>query len=436
MITKDALEELADEMMRLLAEGGPWDGVLMALHGAAVAEHLADVDGYLLRRARETVGPDVPIGTAMDLHANISPAMVKHSDVLVTYRTNPHVDARERAIEVAELIIGAARGQIRPVQALQQLPAAINILCQNTGTPPMRDVLADLAATMAVPGVLTATVAEGYPYADVPEMGMAVVVVTDGDRDAAHAHARQLAGKVWARRAQFDAAAASVEDALRRGATAERGPVLLLDVGDNIGGGSPGDSVVILSAAIRLGIPGVLSIIADPEAARACETAGVGAQVALTIGAKTDPDVGPPLAVSGTVRALHDGVWEDTGPTHTGTRHYDAGPSAAVDLDGGQILILCSRVVMPASPGQLTSLGIDPAGVAVIVAKGVHSPLAGYGPLAADVIQVDTPGVTAASLSRLTYRNRRQPLFPFEPEAAYAPPGGPASPAGEPAEAA
>jgi microcystin degradation protein MlrC len=218
-----------------------------------------------------------------------------------------------------------------------------------------------------------------------------------------------------------------VEDALRQGATAERGPVLLLDVGDNIGGGSPGDSVVILSAAIRLGIPGVLAIIADPEAARACETAGVGAQVALTIGAKTDPDVGPPVAVSGTVRTLHDGVWEDTGPTHTGARHYDAGASAAVDLKGGQILILCSRVVMPASPGQLTSLGIDPAGVAVIVAKGVHSPLAGYGPLAAEVIQVDTPGVTAANLSRLTYRNRRRPLLPFEPEAAYPPPGGPSA---------
>lgn len=418
-ITVTALHPLADEMVAALAANGPFDGVLAALHGAAVAEDVLDVDGWLLGRFRETVGPDVPIGVSLDLHANVSAAMCAHSDVLNTYRTNPHVDAREVAAEVAELVIRTARGEIRPTQAFEPVPAAINILCQNTGEPPMRDVLADARATMAEPGVLSVTVAEGYPYADVPEMGMAVVVVTDDDPDAAARHAKALAAKVWARRADFDTDAPDAVEAVRLAAEAPRGPVLLLDVGDNIGGGSPGDSVVLLNAAREAGLADLLTIVYDPVSATRADAAGIGVRVALEIGARIDPATGPPVAATATVLALHDGVHEATEPVHAGMSSFDGGRTAAVRLDSGQTVILTSKVVPPFSTATLATVGLAPGDFAAIVAKGVHSPLAGYLPHVSDVIRVDTPGVTSADPRRFAHRHRRRPMFPFEPETTY-----------------
>ncbi len=418
-ITADALETLADELVELLDRHGPWDGVLAALHGAAVAEHRLDVDGHLLRQIRVAVGPETVIGTTLDLHANLTPAMCAYADVLNTYRTNPHVDARDRAEEMAALVVRAARGEIRPAQSLVQVPAVIDILAQNTAEPPMRDILADLGTVLAEPSVLTASVTEGYPYADVPEMGMAALVVSDADPDAARTWAQWLATQVWARRTSFTGTANDVASALDRVARSSKRPFLLLDVGDNIGGGAPGDSVVIVAAARQLGLTGVLSIVADADAALRCHSAGVGGRVDLLLGGRTDPGTGPPLAASGVVRRLHPGRYEDAGPTHAGQRYFDAGPTAVVDLDEGQTLVLTCRAVMPSSLAQLTSLGLDPSAYRAIVAKGVHSPLAAYGPVAAEVIRVDTPGVTSADLRRFHYSRRRYPLWPFERNTAF-----------------
>ena len=193
VITADAFGARVDEIEALLREHGPFDGILAALHGAAVAEGCGDVDGFVLRRIREVVGPDVPIGAALDLHANVSAEMCAHADVLNTYRTNPHLDARETGLEIARLVVGAARREVTPVVAHVSLPLVVNILRQNTNEPPMSDLLELAAEVRAVPGVLTASVIEGFPYADVAEMGMSVVVVTDGDPGLATRCAERLA---------------------------------------------------------------------------------------------------------------------------------------------------------------------------------------------------------------------------------------------------
>jgi microcystin degradation protein MlrC len=403
-ITAEALHTLADELVALLASGGPWDGVLAALHGAAVAEDCDDVDGYLLERFRSVVGAGTPIGAALDLHANVSQRMAEHADLLVTYRTNPHVDAKERALEVAALVVAAARGEVVPTQVLVTVPAVIDILRQNTDASPMREILGALSRTLDTPGVLTASVAEGYPYADVPELGMSVVVVADGDAGLARREADALARFVLDRRAALRGQALAVPEAVRRARGAAAGPVLLLDVGDNIGAGAPGDSVVLLDAARHLGLRNLLCILDDPDAVARCWQAGVGTRVELRLGARWDPSVGPPLEAFGTVRGLSLGRYEDAGATHAGQRHFDSGRTAVVALDEGQTVVLTSRPVMPSALAQLTSLGLDPVSFQAIVAKGVHSPLAAYGPIATEVLFVDTPGVTSADLGRFTYR--------------------------------
>lgn len=421
--TRGCYETCAQELLEALSEHGPFDGVLADLHGAAVAEHLADVDGELLRRMRELLGTGVPIGVSLDLHANISAQMCQFATVLNCYRTNPHVDAHLVAREIAELVIRTARGQIRPTMAFEPLPAVINMLCQNTDTEPMTSILHDLQEVRNTPGVLSASVAQGYPYGDVPELGMSVVVVTDDDPKGAARHALRLAEQVWARRADFTNTAPDADQAIAQAVAAEatRTPVLLLDVGDNIGGGAPGDSVVLLQAARRAGLQSLLIIVADPGAAADCHAAGTGARLTLSVGGHTDPETGPPVHASATVLALHDGLYRTAGPVHAGMRDFDAGPSAAVRLDTGQTVILTSRPTLPLSPDQLTTLGLRPQEFSAIVAKGVNSPLAGYGPHVAQTLLVDTPGVTGADLSRFIYRHRRRPLFPFEPDAPYPP---------------
>lgn len=418
-ITSDAFERMVGEMLDLLAKHGPWDGVLLAQHGAAVSEEYHDADGETVARVRALVGPDVPIGLTLDLHTNLTEKMVANSTATVLYRTNPHLDARPRARECAEIIYRTIKGEVRPVQALETPPLVINILKQYTGEEPMLSVVRDVETVLGWPGMLSASVAEGYPYADVPEMGMAFLAVHDGDAAAAREAARWVARRAWDRRAEFVGEAPSASEALRAAAAAPKGPVVLMDVGDNIGGGSPGDSTILLAEARRQGIRSYLQTLYDPEAVAACVAAGVGSDLTLRVGGKTDDMHGSPVEVTGHVRLISDGKFEDTRPTHGGARYFDGGTTAVLETTDGHTLVLTSRLIGNTSIEQMYSLGIRPETKQVVVAKGVISPRPAYAPIAAQIVLVNTPGVTTADLSRFTYHQRRRPLFPFEPEAEY-----------------
>jgi microcystin degradation protein MlrC len=420
-ITEEAFEHLVRRMIAALVDGGPWDVVLLALHGAAVAAHQLDADGEIIARVRAAIGPDVVVGVALDMHANVSRRMIEHCDVLNTYLTNPHVDARERAREIADLALATARGSVRPVIRIETPPLVIGILQQGTSDFPMRHLI-DLAAQLGErDGVLSVSVVEGFPYADVPEMGMSFLAVTDGDDALASDIAARLAREAWELRNEFVGAAVDVDAALRRAAASPARPVVLLDVGDNVGGGSPADSTHVLAAAQRLGVRDLFHSLCDPPAVERCTRAGVGATVAMRVGARTDDLHGEPVHVTGRVRHLDDGRFEDPGVVHGGFRFFDAGPRALIETDDGHFLLLTSRPMGNTSRAELTSVGLIPEDLQVIVAKGVQSPRGAYEPIAAEMIQLSTPGCTSADLSALTYRHRRRPMFPFEPEATYAP---------------
>jgi microcystin degradation protein MlrC len=417
-ITRDAFERIVGEMLNLLRDHGPWDGVLLALHGAAVSEQYPDVDGEIAARVRALVGPNVPIGLAIDMHANISAKMVDNVTATVVYRTNPHLDPRPRARECADIIVRTIRGEIHPVQALEMPPVAINIVKQFTGEEPMRSLVTDVDEALRRPGMLSASVAEGYPYADVAEMGMSFLTVHDGDVSVARQTAEWLASRAWKRRAEFVGDTPSPEEALRS-AMAAPGPVVLMDVGDNIGGGSPGDSTVLLAEAQRLGVRRYLQTLFDPEAVAACIAAGVGQTVSLRVGAKTDDMHGQPVEVAGRVRVISDGRFEEPTPTHGGFRFFDGGTTVVLDTIDQHTLVLTSRLVGNTSIQQMYATGVRPETYQVVVAKGVVSPRPAYEPIAAQIVLVNTPGVTTSDLSRFEYRRRRRPLYPFEHDAIY-----------------
>lgn len=418
-ITVEAFETLVGEMLEQLEQHGPWDAVLLALHGAAVSEVHRDVDGEILERVRRTIGHALPIGVTLDMHANVSTRMIELPTIVNTYMTNPHLDARIRARQLADLLFRAVRGEIRPVTAIESPPLIVNILRQGTSDSPMRELVALATEAATRPGVLSVSVAEGFAYADVEEMGMSFFAVTDGDVELARSIARELADAAWARRHDLQGNGVPIDDALLLAARADAGPVVLLDVGDNVGGGSPADSTHVLAAAQRLGVRGLFHSLCDPASVDSCHDAGLGAVVSLDVGGKTDLLHGAPVSIRGVVSHLDDGRFEETGPTHGGKRFFDVGRRAVVRTEDDHTILLSSRPLGNTSRQELMSAGIDALTQPIIVAKGVQSPRAAFEPIAAQMIQLNSPGCTSADVTVLTYEHRRRPMFPYEPETTY-----------------
>jgi microcystin degradation protein MlrC len=249
-------------------------------------------------------------------------------------------------------------------------------------------------------------------------MGAAAVVVTNGSAELARNLVADLAADWWRNREQFRGKLIPVDEAVAQAARLEP-PVCLLDMGDNVGGGSPGDGTVLLHALHRAGVGPAFVCLYDPQACNVAAAAGY-AKVRLRVGGKTDGRHGEPFEAEFTVRGLHNGRFEEAEPRHGGFRTFDQGITAVADTSGVTVM-LTSRRMAPFSIGQLTSCGIDPAHFRVLVAKGVHAPVAAYAPVCKHLIRVDTPGITSADLSRLEFRNRRRPMFPFEADTQWEP---------------
>lgn len=190
-------------------------------------------------------------------------------------------------------------------------------------------------------------------------------------------------------------------------------------VAGEIGGGSPADSAILLAEARRLGVRSYLQTLFDPEAVSRCVAAGVGSTLTLRVGAKTDRLHGDPVEVTGRVRLISDGQFEERRPIHGGGRYFNAGTTVVLETTDDHTLVLTSRRIGNTSIEQMYSLGIRPEWKQVVVAKGVVSPRPAYEPIAAQIILVNTPGVTTSDLSFFSYHRRRRPLFPFEQDAAY-----------------
>lgn len=409
-----------DLMAELLAEHGPFDGVLLSVHGAFVTESAADGDAAVAARVREVVGPDVVIGAAIDMHANLDFGLVEHADLVFPYQTNPHVDAAQRARECRDLMVEMITGGWRPALVLEQIPLVVTITKQDTDTEPMASLLAYSRELEAEDGVLDVSILEGFPYADVPFVGMSVLVTHRHGTEAATEVARRMAARIWQEREALQGSGVPIPEAVAQAAASERQPVLLLDVGDNIGGGGPADSTALLAELIAQRVDRSLAIIFDDDAVAALADAQVGDRVEVTAGARRPESAGEPLLLRGTLVGRGDGKYSEPKMSHGGIRDFDAGEQVAIKLDEGPTVILTSIRVQPTTAYQLPNVGLDPASFAVITAKGVNGPRAGYREVCREFIEADTPGITRSSVTGFEYVHRRKPMYPYEPETTYA----------------
>lgn len=416
-LTRDCYETIASEILADADKAGPLDAVLLNLHGAMVAEHVFDGEGELLARLRARLGRKVIIAATLDLHANVSDRMAQEADILVSYRTYPHIDMLEIATETVEIVADALAGRVRPRTFVARGRQMKGLDEGRTTSPgPMTQALEMIGAIKREPGVLAASVNAGFFKADIPDVGPSVVVVGDGD-DARFARLMEpVVAHMWATRNASTITHVSVAEAVTRAKTKGRAgaPVVIADFADNPGGGGYSDSTGLLRGMIDAGLANAaMSSIVDPAAAGACHRAGAGATLTLEIGGKTDAKFGAPLRLTGTVERLSDGRFTVTGPMMTGM-HIDLGPTAAFKVGGVQI-VLATRRFQNYDLGFFRTVGIEPRDQAVLAVKSMQHFRAAYQPIASEILVVDEGGgITSHDIRKLPYHNVRRPIFPLD----------------------
>jgi microcystin degradation protein MlrC len=417
-VTRATYEALLEPILHAAASTDALRAVVISLHGSMYVEGLPDPEGDLLRRIKAVVGPDVVLAATLDLHANVTDAMVHHADLMTSYRTTPHIDQFETATRLCGLVDRALRGEIRPtMRVVRRAMIAGMDLGRTLAEGPMVQILREARALeQRVPGLLDIGVNAGYPYGDVRDMGPSVVVVGDGD-DPAHAEAAErLMDMAEAMRdvTTVHLVPVSVAVALATQPASGPGPLLLAEYTDGPGGGGYGDATRLLAALLEARIPGtVVGALYDPVSARQAIGLGVGARATFEIGGRTDPRFGgEPVRVEATVMALSDGDYVRRGPFETGTR-ASLGPSARLDVDGVQILVASYRI-QAEDREQYRIFGIDPDQSNVIALKGINHFRADMEPVARGIVFVEAGGIVASDLRMLPYRHVRRPVWPLD----------------------
>ena len=410
-VAEEAFERIAGRLVEAIRAALPLDGVMLDLHGAMVCAHLDDGEGALLARVREAIGPDVPLVAALDLHANVTEAMVEAADLLDAYRTYPHVDMAATGARAAAAL-GRLMGGWRPAKALRRVPYLVPIAWQSTDADPARGLY---AALERLAEGRSASLAMGFPAADVPGCGPAVLAYGEGADEAADALLADVlaaeaafAGEVWTPEE-------GVAEALRlaRGA---RGPVILADTQDNPGAGGASDTMGLARALVAARAEGAaIGSIVDPRAARAAHAAGEGAAIRLPLGGRSRIPGDAPLEAEFVVGALSDGRFRTTGPYY-GDVAMDLGPSARLGLAGVDLAVTSARAQM-ADRAMFRHLGIVPEERPVLGLKSSVHFRADFAPMAHAVLVVAAPGPMAVDPSTLPWTRlapgmRLRPLGP------------------------
>lgn len=360
IVTREAYAILRQSLLNGIRSAGAADGVLLALHGAMVTEDVADAEADLLRAVRTLVGPRVPIIATLDSHANLSPDMVAAVDALVAYTTYPHIDTYERGFEASEILGRLLVPGIRATAALARPPLLVPLPPQCTAEDtPMRALAAIAQRERSGAGVLNVSVTGGFPYSDVREAGLRVLVTTVNDEPLARQIAHRIAAAAWQRRTAFGSVLTAIPDAINSVRHAPHLPLVLSDSGDNPGAGAPCDGTVLLAALREAGIRDVaLGVICDPETVAQTCAAGTGADISVRLGGKTDDRHGAPLVATARVVRITDGIFTNTGPMGTGGRTR-MGTTALLDLDGIGVIVTEQRV-QALDLSLFRSVGIEP----------------------------------------------------------------------------
>jgi microcystin degradation protein MlrC len=408
------------------------DGVMLPLHGAMVPEHRHDGEGLLIRSIRELVGDDVPISVSLDLHGNITDAMIEYADSLNGYKEYPHLDKASTGRKGMEILLRMVCDEVDPAMHIERPPQIVFQPKAYTPSGPMAEMMEMTREYETRDNVLAASVFVGFYHADIPEMGVSTPVVTDGDEELAREISLELAQELWERREEFvedypgpDEAVAEAKE-LAREKDADAGPVVMGDFGSNTGGGGASDGTTIPRALLEQGVENAgYAVMYDSEVTEATVSAGVGETLTVTIGGKTDDQHGKPIEdLEVYVKAITDGRFTNTGTSHTGYGvQNDMGQTAhLVCGDDRNLNVIVSGTRQSAFDAEVwRHIGIQPERLDVLCIPSFIAFLGDYEPLSSAVVLADTPGASAVNPARFEYEHIPRPLYPLDdlPDTAF-----------------
>lgn len=426
-VRQAVLDEIVDAVETQIRAAGPVEAVYICNHGAMVAEHDHDPDGLLMARVRDVVGPDVLIVATLDLHANVSDRMTEACDLIVGYRTNPHVDQIERGEEAAfslrRCLAAGQRPQLVHVK-LPLVPASVTLLSAEAPYGALIDLGQRRQAELRG-GILNVSIFGNFLFSDTPDNGISIVVTAREDLGLAKALAEELAAKAWAWRDKFVRRLTPLAEAVGLARASDRRPVILSDAGDNPGGGGSGRTTELLRALHDAGAEHCLfGSFCDPELAADAHRFGVGGQFNAVFNRASNSESAwerwdAPFAAEAEVIALHHGeVVGEEGMT--AGRRLVLGPSAALRIGGITVIIITDRT-QTADPVFFTMMGLDIGSARTVVVKSRGHFRAGFAAWfpPSQVYEVDTAGLTSPVHDRWPLTHLPRPNFPMDEGASW-----------------
>ena len=398
-------EHLRDEVLDQLRAALPVDVVILGLHGAMIAEGSPDCEGELIEATRRIAGGAARIGVTFDPHSHLSPRRVAAADVVTVFKEFPHTDFVETAEACVELTLRAARGEIAPVTEVFDV-RMIDVL--PTSREPMRGFVDRLRALEQAGRALSLSVIHGFMAGDSPDLGAKVIAITDDDRAAAARLARELGLELFSFRGRATPEFLPAREALASAAAADVGPVVVADVWDNPGGGTAGDSTIMLRTALDMGLSDIaFGTIWDPMAVRLCHAAGEGARLPLRFGGKTSAHAGDPVdAEVEVLRLARDAVQS------FGASVVPLGDCAVIRVAGIEVVLNSNRA-QAFSPDLFSNLGIEPAARQVLVVKSTNHFHGAFAPVAADILYAAVDGPYPNDPRRNAYTRLDRAIWPI-----------------------
>ena len=403
-VQDEAFERIAAMICSALShtlDETPLDGVYLDLHGAAVVESFPDAEGELLRRVRAIVG-ELPVTISLDPHANLTAKMVTLADVVVPFRTYPHVDMKAAGAQAMRLLLERIKRGKPWARAFRQLDFWLPLGSQCTLLEPMSEIMVERASLADRMGATELAFCFGFPFADFADCGAAIAAFADTQAKA-DAAADAFTAHVAARESAFVQdtlpAAEAVSEAKRLAARASK-PIVIADTQDNPGGGGHGDTTGLLSELVRQQAKGaVLCLINDVDSVGACVAAGEGATVSLSLGGKSD---GLPFDCTARVLKLTDGKFTMTGPMGAGNPG-NLGPCALIDIEGVRVMVV-SHKIQALDQAILRHVGVEPSECPILVLKSSVHFRADFTPIAEKIIVGIAPGPVVADPAILNFR--------------------------------
>ena len=403
MVVRGVYEEYRDEILADVEKERP-DILMLSMHGAMVADGYDDCEGDLMARARAILGPEAIIGLEIDPHCHLTPEMMTAANLIVCFKEYPHTDVPERAVDLFHLVVDAAEGRTRPVMR----DFDCRMICMYpTQDQPVRGFVDDMMAAEGKDGILSLSLAHGFPYGDTAVTGTRMLAIADGDAEKAEAVARQFGERLFAMREDLRLDWLSIDEGLDLVEASAEGPVVLADTADNAGGGAPSDSTFVLQEVLRRGMRDVaLAIFWDPVLVAMCQDAGVGARMNVRIGGKRSEASGAPVDLTVTVRGIREGMTQARG-----TVIAPFGTGVWLEADGVHLVINTKRTQC-LNPSLFTDLGLDITAMKALIVKSSNHFYAGFAPVASVVRHMATPGALSADFATIPYVKRAPDYWP------------------------